>query len=247
MGPASTTFTLETIEVTACQYGGIYPDCKSPAPSGGTVGPTSPSAPSGPSGGPASSGGGSSTIPPDTAKRAACKTGNDIIDSPAVQAAFRQIWLNSNPAATNTWDRREQGGWIVPSGNGYTFQSFTDMSSYACSMSPGDDYAPMPPSNAVAWVHTHPFAYGEFQESCKLFDTIVKGLVVTPTYLGTPSIDDIVMGNRINSRLAAMGKAPIQGIMIDNEGIKRFLPAQQMTGDSTVAIPLGTGIQRCGY
>jgi hypothetical protein len=49
------SLTLPAVEVTACQYGGTYPDCKDPIPSGTSVGPTSVAPPAGPT----SSGGGS--------------------------------------------------------------------------------------------------------------------------------------------------------------------------------------------
>jgi hypothetical protein len=138
-GPSSIgSFTLPAVEVTACQYGGFYPDCKSPPPSGGTVAPTSPSSPSGPnSGGGTTGSGGTPTPPPDTTRRPPCNTTDSIINYPAVQAALRNLWVSSNPSATNMYERKEQGGWIVSAGtSAYSFVPFSNVTNLAYEIIP---------------------------------------------------------------------------------------------------------------
>ena len=238
-----TAVTLETIDVTACQYGGWYPDCKDPASSGGSVAPSSPSSPEYPSSGGGTYNGGAPVPPPDTTKRPPCNTGDPVLDSKAVQDALRQLWLNSNPTATSTWSRKEQGGWIVSDGQGgYSFMAFSDVTFQACSITSANGSYPVPPPgvNVVAWVHTHPYEYGEWAEACRIRDNNGVGIYVTPTYHGAESHDDDIVGNNLNSALSAQGQPAVYGIVIDNDGIYRFRP---IAGTAYKFKP----VNRCGY
>jgi hypothetical protein len=156
---------------------------------------------------------------------------------------MRQLWLNSNPTATSTWSRKEQGGWIVSDGHGgYSFMPFQDVTYQACSITPNNGSYPVPPPgvNVVAWIHTHPYEYGEWAEACRYRDNNGAGIYVMGYYYGHESRDDDRVGNNLNSALAGQGQAPVYGIVIDNDGIFRFRP---IAGTAYKFQPLN----RCGY
>lgn len=114
----ATTVQLPGITATQCQYGGEYPDCKpKPIDGGGTTSPVAPA-----SGG----GGGGSEPPPDSTADKPCATRDSILNSPAVQAGFTDLWSKSNPDAEMS-QRYEKGGWIIRDATGrYTVQPFPD-------------------------------------------------------------------------------------------------------------------------
>lgn len=177
------------------------------------------------------------TIPSDTACRA---TGDTLVDKTQVQDVFQRVWDGSNADARDQWQRRERGGWILKTAAGYAFQEFTDWRSEPCQLVPPSLAALSSPDNAVAWIHSHPFTYGEAQISCKYVSTIT-GLMTVPTYRGVPSVDDGRVGELINDRRSARGLGPIDGFVIDKEGILRFVP---LTGGAMLDYPT---IDRCAY
>lgn len=198
-------------------------------------------------GGGAGSGGGSTpsddtppgdTIPSDTACKA---TGDTLVDKTQVQDAFSAVWDASNADAASSWDRREAGGWIVKTASGYALQPFTDMVAGACGMTPLSDNALEPPANTVAWVHSHPFSIMEMPESCALRDSRT-GKVMRKPYRGRPSTNDVVVAEEINRRLAAKGRPPVDGFILDKDGIRRFMPL----GLAPAYMP-HPDIDRCAY
>ena len=158
------------------------------------------------------------TIPSDTACEA---TGDTLVDKTQVQDAFAAVWAASNADAASSWDRREAGGWIVKTATGYAFQPFTDMVAEACGMNPLNDAALEPPVNVIAWVHSHPFAFGERAESCAARNQRTGELERRP-YRGRPSTNDAVFTDEVNRRLEAGGRPPIDGFIVDKDGIRRF-------------------------
>ena len=178
------------------------------------------------------------TIPSDTACRA---TGDTLVDKTQVQDAFDTVWAGSNADASDSWHRRERGGWILKTATGYVFQEFTDWRSEPCAMVPLSDGALTSPNNAIAWIHSHPFKVGEIPNSCKRLDRRT-GLIVVSTYLGVPSPDDIVTGEEINNRRNARGLPSIDGFILDKDGIRRFKPFG--TGAAYAPYP---SINRCAY
>lgn len=240
-----TNLTLDGIEVTACQYGGFYPDCKAPPPSGGTVMPTSPTAPSLPGSGGGTWGSSGTPTPPDTTKRLACNfTGDSLIDNADVQAGLRQAWVNSNPSAPSTFDRREQGGWIVANGwaghNTISFVPYTNVTSTPCQITPAGDFWDFPSGLILASVHTHTGSFGEVMDACRYRDP-ATGFMVTPIYRDEVSGPDYAGLAEMNRRLAAQGRPAIHAYVIDQDGIRGYnaMPGQT----ATYAVP----IQRCGY
>lgn len=178
------------------------------------------------------------TIPSDTTCRA---TGDTLVDKTQVQDVFQRVWDGSNADARDPWQRRERGGWILKTATGYSFQEFTDWRSEPCAMAPLNPAALSSPDNAVAWLHSHPFEYGEAQISCK-FISEVTGLVTIPIYRGGPSRDDIRVANEINSRRNDRGLGNIDGFVIDKDRILRFMPL----GVSTARLDY-PAINRCAY
>lgn len=235
-----------TLEEGQCDWGGIYPQCTQPPGtgiecpaldpncSGGGI-PQTPDGPTGPGGGEENE--------PDPEQPDTCNTGNALLDDEDVQAGFSTLWEQSNPDAAQS-ERREAGGWIVTDGvGGYDVVPMTDVTAGPCSLTPHDGYAPNPPANAVGWVHTHPFEFNEPAVSCAEFNYGGNGMIVSRRYPGTASADDAIIGDRINTRLAAMGKQPVDGYVLDKDGIQRFRPVGLNNGGK---IDYRT-IKRCGY
>lgn len=122
--------------------------------------------------------------PPDT-----CATGNQVVDNPVVEAAFAQLWAASNPDSAQA-KRREQAAWIVRSPAGtLEIIPFTDVDYAPCTVTPRIGRFTIP-SNAVGWVHTHPFTRGEVQTSCRAIGTILtarRGTAATIVFPTTPT------------------------------------------------------------
>ena len=178
------------------------------------------------------------TVPSDTACRA---TGDTLVDKTQVQDIFDAVWSGSNADARDSWERRERGGWIVRTATGYALQEFTDWRSEPCSMVPLTAAALTAPDNAVAWIHSHPFAVDEVPMSCKYINP-VTGLVTVYPYRGIASRDDVIVGEEINARRNARGLAAIDGIVIDKNAIRRFKPLG--IGGARATYP---SIDRCAY
>lgn len=193
------------------------------SPSGGYTYPYPPS-----SDDPGIRGGGAE--PTDTAD---CATGDPIIDSPAVQAGFEDIWKRSNPEAPMS-QRIERGGWVIRTATGYAFQAWPDVWSInQC----GIDVpaGTMPPAGAVAWVHTHPYAYREKMTGCESLTLRVGGQLMTvyQDYLNQPSDYDGEVSTGWN----------LAGYVIDKAGISEFVgdPASQYK------VRIVERVNRCGY
>jgi hypothetical protein len=110
-GPGFTDFQLEALEVTTCQYGGEYPNCKSAPDAGGTT--TTPTAQ--PNGG--GSGGGSGGTTSDSEQPdASCDPRDDPkceqplkgTDSTTIRSALRD-YLRPDSAIADTAARRRCG------------------------------------------------------------------------------------------------------------------------------------------
>lgn len=58
-----------------------------------------------------------------------CRTGDPVVDAPAVQAALKSIWDQSNASARNQSQRLELGGWITQGSDGTIgFEQFAAIS-----------------------------------------------------------------------------------------------------------------------
>jgi hypothetical protein len=148
-----------------------------------------------------------------------------VLDSPSVQAGLADLWTRSNPSAPQA-ERLEQGGWIVQNADGsYGMAPFIVHSQGPCGINGNYN----PPSNAVAWVHTHPFTTGERMVSCGAYkerdpatgawsDVIgPDGRPVYPEYRNRPSIDDHEAVSDMNNALATVGRNLLVGVVIDHE------------------------------
>lgn len=231
-------FLIDGLAVNACQNGEEWPDCEDEGGSGDNTTPVyTPPAygggdPSGGSGG----GGGNGSTPegddPDPGEP--CNTGNPVVDSPAVQSGFDQLWSASNADAPQQADRRERGGWIVRTLNGYAVQPFPE----AWAIGPCGIDAPgntAPPPGTVAWVHTHPFGYGELATTCDAYDLKIGGTTVKvyTRYTNDPSSDDGM----------ASAQWGIPDYVIDKDKITEFTgnPSSPNQYDIT------SRVNRCGY
>ncbi len=228
---------LAPLDVTACQYGGIYPDCQlAPSPSGPPQPTPEPGPTVGPPGTSPGTGGGSpgpTPVPADSASRTPCDTKDPIVDTPAVQAGMDALWKDSNPDAPMA-QRRERGGWILSTATGYAFQPFpSSWTIGACGIDiPAGSTVP---PGAVAWVHTHPYAKGEKLTACDSTTIVIGGQAITAytTYLNDPSGYD-------GDASLAFG---VPGIMIDKDGITRFDGDSASQDRLTIQARFG----RCGY
>lgn len=102
-------------------------------------------------------------VPGDT-----CRTGEPIVDAPAVWGQFEDLWLKSRLLGV------ELSGWVVSDGSSFRLVAFVNATFTACGI---DVHEPVP-SGAVSIVHTHPWP---------LWSTTPCGYVNT----GTPSPEDV--------------------------------------------------------
>lgn len=155
-----------------------------------------------------------------------CRTGNQAIDSPAVQAALRDLWRRSGASGPQA-QRLEHALWIIRHPDGtYGTAAFAYTVQEPCRVN-GNMNAP---PGAVGWVHTHPFTAGEEMQVCGplrresssggLVD--VRGPNGQPLYFrysNQPSQPDRDFMRAVNGVRTALGQTKIEGFMIDNEAI----------------------------
>lgn len=227
---------LEGLTATGCTWGGVWPNCYSKPASlaqmqcgaldpycsgGGTTGD--------PEGGWTGEGTGDSPNPPPPP----CRTGDAALDAPPVQAAFGDLMTRSHPEAEMA-NRLEKGAWIIQTPAGYSAQLFPE----TWTLGPCGIEMPantVPPAGAVAWVHTHPYAYGEELTSCDKTAVTIGGVTfLAPlTYTNDPSEPDGAVSSRFN----------LTGYILDKDKITRF------EGDpaSPSKFRITQRVDRCGY
>ncbi|HEY0018041.1 MAG TPA: hypothetical protein VGC13_17125 [Longimicrobium sp.] len=228
---------LEDATVQGCTGGGG-------SGGGGTIG--DPNDPGGDGGG-GGGGGGGGTRPapqcpdwdpdcgyeepePDT-----CVTNDPVINDPVVETAFAELWANSNPSAPQH-QRVEQAAWIVQTASGLNVVTWTNADFGPCTISPHIGTFSIP-TDAIAWIHTHPFTEGEVQTSCEPIGFDANGQPIHGTYDKFPNEDDIELAGLMNQSLGRN----IDAYTIDQGNIVRFLA----TGTTTVSSYAPYG--RCGY
>lgn len=224
----ATAVQLPGITATACQYGGEYPDCKpKPIDGGGTTTPVAPAA--------GGAGGGVTQPPPDSTADRPCSTRDSVLNSPAVQAGFKDLWARSNSGGTMS-QRYERGGWVIrDSQGGYSIQSFPD----SWTTGPCGIDAPLgtvPPPGSVAWVHTHPYAAGDTLTSCPALRlTLPNGSVYVQysTYANNPSDYDGLASTGWN----------LSAYIIDKNKITAYVG----DGTSSTQYRVTNRVSRCGY
>jgi len=177
-----------------------------------------------------------------------CETGNDKIDD--IEDGLFDLWQDSNPQASDITQRKEQGGWIVNTGNGFELQPFgTNFPVAACSITfPTTNIVNLDiPANTVGWVHSHPYEGGEDIGA-------VCGVDRTVPYRGIASIADIqlqrLLAINAESKNYVDELADFTGIVIDKDGI-RITDGELGVGDGTITQELiennTTNEQPCGY
>lgn len=157
-----------------------------------------------------------------------CDTDDEVIDDPAIQEAFSDLWESSNfGSADNTnpeSERIEKGGFIVPgAGGGYVFQPMPD------ALINEEETGPCritfsPPADlpeGTIYVHTHPYKANEEQNHCIPGETL--------KYKNRPGVKD-------RPALERMGLD--RGIILDADKIILYTPNE--SGQPTL-------IDRCGY
>lgn len=167
---------------------------------------------------------------PDT-----CVTNDPVLNDPVTEAAFAQLWANSNVSAPQP-ERREQAAWIVQTQFGLQVIPWTDADFGPCTISPHVGTFSIP-TNAIAWVHTHPFTEGELQTSCEPIGYDAYGQPIHGTYSKFPNESDIELAAAINESLGRN----IDAYTIDQGNIVRFMA----TSSTTVSAYSPYG--RCGY
>ncbi|MEM6737709.1 MAG: hypothetical protein AAF620_16725 [Bacteroidota bacterium] len=111
-----------------------------------------------------------------------CTTDDDIINN--IQSAFKEIWEASNAANVGVpmSDRSEEGGWIVENNGVYSYVPFPiSWIRSSCGIDPPSTWTNDIPSNAVGWVHSHPFYIGEDRQSVCGTESVEE------SYVGGPS------------------------------------------------------------
>lgn len=223
---------LEPIDVKACQYRGTWPNCKPPL--AGDIPPCYDGGGCG--GGDPIPTGGTGPIceecfPPEEPP---CATSDSVVNAPAVQNGFKEIWDRSN-ADAEIAQRREVGGFVIRDPLlGYTFQPFPESwSASACSIAPPQGF--MPPASAVAWVHTHPYETEEKMTSCPPDPIVIGGTLfyVYTKYMNDPSGDDGKYAQRWG----------LPGYVIDKNKITKFVGNPQ----SEIHYDITFRTNRCAY
>jgi hypothetical protein len=127
-----------------------------------------------------------------------CDTADQIIN--AIQDFLQEIWANTKVTSDQTLmsDRMEDGGWVTESDGNYSYTPFpSDWERTPCGINPPADWQSDIPSNAVGWVHAHPFFLGEDRRSICGYDKSEAA------YQGGPSVPDwetlIAVSNQIGN------------------------------------------------
>lgn len=180
--------------------------------------------------------------PADTA----CNTAdNALLNDAAVQAGFESLWNQSGINLAQS-QRLESAAWIVQNPDGSRqLVPFSYNQRTACAVN-GNFFAP---PGTVAFVHTHPFLAGERMTACgpMTYEANGQSYVVVGrdgqplyhTYNNQPSPRDRdLLQNVINRVRKARGDQLLEGYVIDNEGITRYVG---MNGDKDRTYG------RCGY
>jgi|GEM_PF-2127009 len=162
---------------------------------------------------------------PDEGDPEPCNTGIAELDDPNVQQGLKDLWEDSNYDTDGNpnpeHERKEQVGFIVPNGNGFTFQQLPQ--SLIVSQGPCDvTFRVSNISPNSIFVHTHPYNNGESQSHC-------VSAVSRPIYSSIPV--------READKKALNAMNVTKGIVIDNENIVYF----NNQGNIEYLI------ERCGY
>jgi hypothetical protein len=174
--------------------------------------------------------GGGGTAPPAPPAPDTCKTSNPLVDDPAVQAGFKDLWTRSRISEPQA-QRLETVAWIIRSPDGtLSLANFEYTERGPCGAN-GNWY---PPPGAIAVVHTHPFAAREEMVVCGPLKRplpnggwadIVRpdGRPVYQRYSNQPSWPDRDLINNVINRIRrAEGKEPLDAYVIDHERITRY-------------------------
>jgi hypothetical protein len=139
-----------------------------------------------------------------------CDTEDEIVN--AIQNFLQDIWANTNVTSENTpmSDRLEDGGWVTERNGNYSYTPFpSDWERMPCGINPPADWQSDIPSNAVGWVHSHPFFLGEDRRSICGGDESSEG-----TYQGGPSTYDYRF---LNAMQNATGNFSLKAYVIDGD------------------------------
>lgn len=194
---------LGEVTVIACQGGGTYPECDRMPVEYEQCDWWNPCGSSSPGGGtPATGPGGGGSPPPSPCwdceidPSAPCRTGDPLIDSPGVNAIFRDLWSRSNPGGPYN-QRMEQAAWIVVQNGRFSAVPMNGATT-PCSVTPSE----APPPGAVSYIHTHPYKWERLTNCGDPF-----------FYTGTASDDDVARLDTWNFT---------EGYLMDDVGIGRF-------------------------
>jgi hypothetical protein len=231
------TCTLANLYVSACSWGGIWPNCYSRPQSqaavqcgaldpacGGWGGSEDPWSWDG--------GGGADPNPPEDTIKNPCNTPYPLLNDTAIQVKFAEAWAASGYETLPVQERREHGGWIMVTPEGtLTVQEFpATWHTTPCGIDmPRDAW---PPAGTLAMFHTHPFAVGDRLTSCEQVD-LPGGRRGFMNYRNESSFaDDSALRYFRN-----MGAPALIGIIIDANKIIAY--------NGTAAGQ--TSVDRCGY
>ncbi|MCR9133150.1 MAG: hypothetical protein NXI08_11265 [bacterium] len=174
-----------------------------------------------------------------------CETGDENIDDPNVQEALNEIWEDSNADATDQFDRKEQGGWIIenPITGKKSFQEFPNSwQRLPCKIEVPESITI--PSNTIGIVHTHPFTTGEKMYSCLGAPNMVIAEMIEDVnpdiieiYENQPSPGDLDMIKTINEH-----GFDLDGYIIDEQGIVNYDEETVKDDSSTMK-----NYERCAY
>lgn len=159
-------------------------------------------------------------------------TPNDpLLSSPAVQEGLREMWNLSNVEAPNIVDRHEWGAWITHDATTgeYDLEPWPEGEHIPCQLAfSGLEL----PANAVAWVHTHPYATTELQRGCEQTHANID-----VAYRRGALPGDKAFARRLNAAIPGLGE---NGYVLDKHGIFKF---RASTRDAKTE----STYDRCGY
>jgi hypothetical protein len=174
--------------------------------------------------------GGGGTTAPSPTESDTCKTGNTVIDDPAVEAGFKELWRKSGVDQPQA-QRMEHAAWIIRNADGT--HSVQQITSYYAQGPCSVNHNMNAPPGAVGWIHTHPFRTGETMQACGALKREVSpgqwvdwigpnGQPLYPRYNNQPSQPDREVIKSVNVIRKQQGQPGLQAYMIDNEGITRY-------------------------